>query len=1241
MKESGIKKTELEFIAIYKEAWNKRFGHASTERQIFSGLALFESDDTDSEETFTGEFFSTPQEYPGDYQKYFDDCRAPRSETAQINLNPLSYFNQNVVLPISSRVELRLMRRYTATHSHNGVPVRFTEEFLNSAPAFFKGMSASTRLSTGFMWRPESQSHLMISRALNRDVFPVNGDAYAYIVKMMAYVHKWKQRAWLTIAVTSLSVIVGLAYVAYKELSRRSLTAIKVSEGSVIMPQSKVPRLTDDIYSGLVLESAHVGLISRHMHAHQCETCGSYFKHMHGFGNRIHKLICTQCVDEKLERLDNETTEQADYLTNPKTPKVKGRMSAQIEAKTSPLSADDYQAAIQGFPKEVRGEMFNFMADASAISAFRSMSHHILTIYSHDIYGSVCGIAIGGHSVLTVNHLFPEKTKLHSIQVDSLSTANIHIKLQEKDILRFPERDLAIFQLPDHIPMFRSVLQHFIDEEQVKNFDSGFTSTVIRQGGTQMVYLGAATNIEPVSTAASYWLGEETIEISQSFTYTAVTFAGMCGSPLFVNDKSTARKIAGVHVSGDTSLGTGRCSYITHAIASDMFEKARNYFGKVSLLEPPKTTTTQMNCPFANDAADILGAFDPNDGGSRSQFVPSLLHGHFGPVKTAPAVLHPQYREGELVDPIEKGLRASIFARESYAWEEDVDRAESEFLNQLSSLTPYPLPSPILTIDETVNGIRATDGSTDHYIGPIVKTTSPGYPLNKNRTARGKYDYLDERPDGTFELHDDLVQEILSTERKIEKSEPVTMPVYLQTPKDELRPFAKIEAVKTRIFSNGPLAWNLLFRRYFCVFQAFLMHNHNTHEAAVGINPSSDDWGELRSYLKFDDPQWKRWGGDYENWDKRMSFQFSRRFFTIANAWYGRDGFEAVRRFLPHAALAGAFSFHKMLYVMAGVIPSGLPMTAILNSVVNSIVIRVCYLRCARAANVDVNTAIARFKDLVRLKVYGDDHIIAVHSSIQEWFNMINFASAVKELGMGYTDHIKRPVTTAFIEDDELTFLKRSFRFSHSTWFAPLDIDSLFDILNWQKRGLDKHFAILASFRSFQIECVHYGSAFYDEWITKVTKALVAKRVDIQYESSAAIFGRVWGKFAAFMPLTLRQRLSEVFEVLVRLEKHHIFSISRNHELLITEIKWCPLYSNIECALGGIQLLHHICPRCSRQALYTFRGEGRVRLCLNCLGEDVPQWYFHVACEKCLVTSHNANAITAASESCARDVSIN
>jgi len=149
-----------------------------------------------------------------------------------------------------------------------------------------------------------------------------------------------------------------------------------------------------------------------------------------------------------------------------------------------------------------------------------------------------------------------------------------------------------------------------------------------------------------------------------------------------------------------------------------------------------------------------------------------------------------------------------------------------------------PRLSRVLTIDE---GVAGTEDSV--FTAPMNRVSSPGYPwvLDRPCGTVGKQHWL-----GTDEyIITDDVRTAVEDRIALAKQGIRKPAIWTDTLKDERRPIEKVDALKTRVFSNGPMDYTIAFRMYFLGFMAHVMENRIDNEQSIGTNPFGYDWDAL------------------------------------------------------------------------------------------------------------------------------------------------------------------------------------------------------------------------------------------------------------------------------------------------------------------------------------------------------------------------------------------------------------
>jgi hypothetical protein len=117
------------------------------------------------------------------------------------------------------------------------------------------------------------------------------------------------------------------------------------------------------------------------------------------------------------------------------------------------------------------------------------------------------------------------------------------------------------------------------------------------------------------------------------------------------------------------------------------------------------------------------------------------------------------------------------------------------------------------------------------------------------------------------------------------------------------------------------------------------------------------------------------------------------------------------------------------------------------------------------------------FRD-VRAMFYGDDNIMNVKDGVS-WFNHTSISSYLRSKGVTYTMADKDQESTPYISGNEITFLKRSFRYELEVngYVAPLELTSVYKalMLTIPSKVVSKEKAYIDCIVSQNDTAWHYG----------------------------------------------------------------------------------------------------------------------------------------------------------------------
>jgi hypothetical protein len=720
----------------------------------------------------------------------------------------------------------------------------------------------------------------------------------------------------------------------------------------------------------------------------------------------------------------------------------------------------------------------------------------------HDdrVVSTLRGLFIYGRVLMLPRHLFHGLDEQNTELVLTTSTG-IKMKLNTSECtVRTPkeEMDLIFLRLPKRFQCFTDIRSHFHSMEGLNKHTlrEAMLWTIDGENNAKLITL--CSDIEKdkvlsyVSDSYSSATGDKTVHLVKSYTYRGVTLAGHCGSPLiWMNPSIQCGHILGVHVAGTNLRG------LTTPVTKEFLYSFLADWDDISIIVPPLDPVDGVMTAQSKRAVSQglglahYGRVSPQNQvriPTETAIIQSPLYGVF-PIVTGPAVL----RATAEMNPLRTGILKQkvplvIFPQHL------VDEATKHLAHSiLSAQSPYTQIGN-LSVDEALNGIPG-----DKWIPPMNLHTSPGYPYVLGNTSKnGKFDFVTGEP-GDRELKDIVMQKLLTRISEAQDGV-VSMTLFMDILKDERVKLEKVKVGKTRIFNVAPFDLNIAVRMYFQTFAAHIMYNHVYDECAVGLNPHSDEWGMMFYHLQHAGPNWI--GGDYSNYDKQLSYQLLKSVLKIINEFYGDDD-ERVRECLFETIFSAFHIAERDVYRVPQGNPSGIAMTSIINSLVNSLMMRIVYL--------ELGGNLSTFDENVRLKTYGDDNIAAVSDRVP-WFNMVTISKKLAEYGVVYNQPNKTAMDESkpYMTTDELTFLKRAFRVSQGRVLAPLHIDSITEMINWIRKSNDDAEAMRANFLAACREMYHHGAEAF-EVFRKHVYAFAHKRAFRLPYTDYVTSGQYWG----------------------------------------------------------------------------------------------------------------------------------
>jgi hypothetical protein len=206
--------------------------------------------------------------------------------------------------------------------------------------------------------------------------------------------------------------------------------------------------------------------------------------------------------------------------------------------------------------------------------------------------------------------------------------------------------------------------------------------------------------------------------------------------------------------------------------------------------------------------------------------------------------------------------------------------------------------------------------------------------------------------------------------------------------------------------------------------------------------------------------------------------------------------------------------------------PSGQPLTVEMNSIVNSILVRMAFFTIMKRDYPRIKNP--NFRDYVRLAVYGDDNVMGIHDDIP-LFNHTTIQAVFASWGIQYTMADKEADSIPYLSISEISFLKRSFvrHEQLDSIVAPIEEESLSKKFYWWTKSKNTPLNFVeqfqANFESQAREAYLHGEDFYVEFCAKCERIIRAS------EDGDERFVLPWNTIQPLSPLEMRNALISAY----------------------------------------------------------------------------------------------------------------
>jgi len=583
--------------------------------------------------------------------------------------------------------------------------------------------------------------------------------------------------------------------------------------------------------------------------------------------------------------------------------------------------------------------------------------------------------------------------------------------------------------------------------------------------------------------------------------YKMDTACGMCGAPLMASSPKyyKGHVLIGIHVAGTLRMwdkegyaipltreaadaALKKLNIVSCSLEEDMAKRG------IALQEADvELQAGLVESGLVAGSFELLGTVEhgvnlaPN-----SKIQPTMFNDMqiFGDCGQKPAHLKPVVVDGELKYPMVEGVRN---------YQTEVQYFSLPNISVYIDLATLPLRKAtmhdfkgLLTFEEAVTTREGLK------LKPINRNTSAGYPYSLYVTG-GKKEFFGCGEEYEFsspaceELRQRVEHVVTEAKRGVRLAH-----ICTDFLKDETRPYAKVDAVATRIIAASPLDYVVACRMYFGAFMAACFRNNIDTGLAPGINPYSE-WWRLANFL-LGKERTKCFDGDFKRFDASEQPCLLEEILDFINRWYGDSAEnQLVRRVLwldlTHSRhLTGLVGDVRYVVQWNKSLPSGHPLTTIVNSLYSLITLTACY--CTLTG--DVRDMWSR----VAICVYGDDNLNSVDDDLAEVFNQATVTKAMKELfSLDYTRGDKKEGVILWKPLTECVFLQRGFLEEpdgvNGGWSAPLREQSFLFPAYWCKNKRDIVKITVNNLQGTLGELSLHAENLWDMWFPKVKQALM------------------------------------------------------------------------------------------------------------------------------------------------------
>jgi len=699
------------------------------------------------------------------------------------------------------------------------------------------------------------------------------------------------------------------------------------------------------------------------------------------------------------------------------------------------------------------------------------------------------GFLLGGQFVLMTKHSFPMVEESICEMVCETrrtgATQNFTTMVSVRDVIAV-DRELMIVQVVEMTP--RKQIIDWIPETRCVEKYNGKAFLLYRK------YTGELCVIEADCARMKHKrVNEEDFGLTWFFGgLSEITQLGQCGGLWFLQTEDGPMLVANhVALCGNEAIGidlTSRTEWLKHHkdISNESIfpipEAAR--IGKIGDLHP-HAGTNYLESGYVESYGSLTGfRGDPRNSIVPTRIAPLLERDGFESTHAPAELKGYEFKKNHLVEftthtTLSPKLVDAVMSVMLEEWIENIPKAA------LAELRPLPQ-------EDVMNGVEGIK-----YFDQLDLSTSAGAYHKVPKRQVVEFGPDGEKP---FKLKPEVQTNVDALLARYERGEMGNM-MFTASAKCEPRTHEKVKAKKTRVFMAGPVEMTVVMRMLYLSFVRMFYIHRDAFESAVGIDATSIEWDRLFKKLTAGDR--RMIAGDFKGFDMAFVTRAFTRIFEMIILLYQLNGADPVILLMMRAC-ARDIVFFMVDYFgevirVRGKNPSGQSMTVIVNCIFNSFLCRVAWILAhpefkPEMPADELQRLCREFRPNVKLVTYGDDDVLGVNRSVG-WFTHTSMSAALAQIGVVYTHADKTDGERDYVTQEELTFLKRGFRYEEElkAVVAPLDATSLLKNLFLRKVSgvLSEPQHLASKLRETQEGFFFHGRTEFDEWDARVRQYIV------------------------------------------------------------------------------------------------------------------------------------------------------